>query len=127
MSVSGMESNYSALDLRSSKEKVVYAVDDHMHLIDRINNFRFLYQLMAELECDCQLSRNVVGARERVLMAALRALEEGFDEIYGPGSTALERLREVQEEVLDGREWSLLQVRRRRENRDRARARNTAL
>ena len=66
---------------------------------------------MAELDCDCQLSRNIVGARERVLMSALRALEEGFDEMYGPGSTASERLREVQDEVLDGREWSLLKVR----------------
>jgi hypothetical protein len=69
---------------------------------------------MAELDCDCQLSRNVVGARERVLMSALRALEEGLDEMYGPGSKITERLRDVQAEVLDGREWSLLQVRMRR-------------
>jgi hypothetical protein len=66
---------------------------------------------MAELDCDCQLSRDgVVGARERVLMSALSALVEGVGELYGPDSTASKRLREVQEEVLQGRQWSLLQV-----------------
>jgi hypothetical protein len=66
---------------------------------------------MAELNCDCQLSRDgVVGARERVLMSALTALVEGVGELYGPDSTVSERLREVQEEVLEGRQWSLLQV-----------------
>jgi hypothetical protein len=66
---------------------------------------------MAELDCDCQLSRDgVVGARERVLMSALTALVEGVGELYGAKSTVSERLREVQEEVLQGRQWSLLQV-----------------
>ncbi len=67
---------------------------------------------MAELDCDCQLSRDgVVGARERVLMSALTALVEGVGELYAPDSTVSERLREVKEEVLQGRQWSLLQVR----------------
>jgi len=88
MSEPVLEGSNSGGDLRSSKEK-----------------------LMAELNCDCQLSRDgVVGARERVLMSALTALVEGVGELYGPDSTVSERLREVQEEVLEGRQWSLLQV-----------------
>ena len=43
-------------------------------------------------------------------MSALTALVEGVGELYGAESTVSERLREVQEEVLQGRQWSLLQV-----------------
>ena len=68
---------------------------------------------MEQLDCNCQLSAGRgVGARERVLVSALKALEEGVGAVYGPGSQVSARLREVQSQVLEGGEWSLLKVRR---------------